>query len=208
VTAGRQSVTIAKDWCTPPSIIDSVRNVFRGAISLDPCSNEHSLVKADKEYLLPDHDGLMESWDYPTIYVNPPYGSDPARGTRISHWFARMAEAAAKGSEVISLVPVATNTGHWKDHVYPVARGICFLYATRLRFFIRGIEDPKGAPMSCAVIYYGRDFDSFADEFSAHGATIPLEGVRVPVRQPGRSRRSTAVGLTLDGMQERSAASA
>lgn len=198
MTAGRRSVSIAKDWCTPPSIVESVRVVFGGSISLDPCSNEHSLVKADKEYLLPDHDGLVESWDYPTIYVNPPYGSDSSRGTRIAHWFARMAEAAASGSEVIGLVPVATNTGHWKDDVYPVAKGVCFLYVPRLRFFIGGSEDPKGAPMSCAVVYYGRSFEVFAQEFSKHGATLPLEGVHLPDRQPRRRRRSTAVSLTLD----------
>lgn len=184
MTAGRQPISNTKDWGTPPNIIRSIRTVFDDAISLDPCSNEHSLVHADKEYLLPDHDGLVESWEYPTIYVNPPYGTDPMRGTRISHWFARMAEASAAGSQVIALVPVAPNTRHWKEHVFPVAAAVCFLYQPRVRFYIGGVEDPKGAPMSCAVIYYGSDVPAFAREFRSHGAVVPLAGSVLPESEP------------------------
>lgn len=180
MTAGRKPVSATKDWCTPPGIVDSVRAVFGGSIALDPCSNEHSLVCADKEYHLPDHDGLEESWDYPTIYVNPPYGSDRTRGTRIAHWFVRMADAASSGSQVIALVPVAPNTRHWKQCVFPVASAICFLYQPRVRFYIGGVEDPKGAPMACAVIYYGQDVDAFAREFRSHGAVVPLADVSLP----------------------------
>lgn len=169
-----------KDWCTPPGILDSVRKVFGGVIDLDPCSNPHSLVDARVEYRLPANDGLRESWDHKRIFVNPPYGSDRQRGTRIRHWFDRVAQAAEAGSEVIVLVPVATNTGHWKQCVYPLATAVCFLYEPRVRFYIDGVEDPKGAPMSCAVIYYGRHFDRFANEFRQHGAVIPLDKAVLP----------------------------
>lgn len=181
MTAGRQSISIAKHWCTPPSIVNSVRETFGGSIGLDPCSNEYSIVNADKEYYLPDYDGLSEPWDAKTIYVNPPYGSDPERGTRIMHWFVRIAEARRRGSEVIALVPVATNTRHWKECVFPVASAICFLSQPRLRFYIQGSEDPKGAPMSCAVIYYGDHWESFAEAFREHGAVVPLENAVLPV---------------------------
>lgn len=183
MTAGRQPISTTKDWGTPPNILESVRAVFGGSITLDPCSNDHSLVHADKEYLLPDHDGLVESWDYPTIFVNPPYGSDKQRKTRIAHWFARMAEASSQGSEVIALVPVAPNTSHWKRFVFPVATAICFLYQPRVRFYINGVEDPKGAPMSCAVIYYGSDVKAFGREFRVHGAVVPLVDVVLPPDQ-------------------------
>lgn len=180
MTAGRQPVSSTKDWCTPPAIVDSVRKCFGGSIELDPCSNEFSTVGADVEYRLPEHDGLRESWNYRTIYVNPPYGSDPARGTRILHWFIRMADAATSGASVIALVPVATNTSHWKRCVYPLARSICFLYEPRVRFYINGVEDPKGAPMSCAVIYWGDDPTAFSDAFNDHGAVVSLAGVALP----------------------------
>ena len=188
MTAGRQALTLTKDWCTPPDILKSVRQVFDGHIDLDPCSNAYSMVNARVSYSLPDQDGLLGSWDYPTIFVNPPYGSDPNRGTRIAHWFARMAESANSGSEVIALVPVATNTGHWKHFVFPVASAICFLYQPRVRFYIGGREDAKGAPMSCAVVYYGLNFEAFADAFRSHGAVVPLAHAVLPPEQALISR--------------------
>jgi len=147
---------------------------------LDPCSNSFSTVGADVEYCLPDRDGLVLPWDAATIFVNPPYGKDMARGTRIGHWFARAVGAAAAGSEVIMLVPVAPNTRHWKQFVWPVASGVCFLYRSRLKFHLGGVEDPRGAPMACAVVYYGRDFWGFAEGFRCHGAVVPLTGVVLP----------------------------
>lgn len=190
MTAGRRSVSTAKDWCTPPSIVQSVKDVFRGQVDLDPCSNEWSLVGAEREFCLPESDGLRREWDAPTIYVNPPYGSDTQRGTRIVDWFVKIAEAARNGSEVIALVPVATNTRHWKEFVYPVASAICFLAQPRLRFYVGGVEDPKGAPMSCAVIYFGNHWEKFAEVFREHGAVIPLSGVVLPA---GRSQLELSI---------------
>ncbi|MGP5603434.1 DNA N-6-adenine-methyltransferase [Corynebacterium casei] len=180
MTAGRQSVSLTKDWCTPPSIIECVKSVFGGEIELDPCSNSWSLVNANREFMLPEHDGLKEPWDAGTIYVNPPYGSDPTRGTRIIHWFEKISEAVNKGSEVIALVPVATNTKHWKTYVYPKAAAICFLYQPRVKFFIEGREDTRGAPMSCAVLYYGPRWEAFAASFREQGAVISLADAVLP----------------------------
>ncbi|MFN0067167.1 MAG: DNA N-6-adenine-methyltransferase, partial [Limisphaerales bacterium] len=152
-------------------------------IDLDPCSNENSIVSADTEYQLPEHDGLRESWDFPKIYVNPPYGSDRDRGTRIKHWLFRCAEAHKKfGSEVVALVPVATNTGHWKNYVFGRATAIAFLYDTRLRFLVDGKDEGKGAPMSCAMLYWGKKYDRFFEVFIQFGAVIdirPLIGRRM-----------------------------
>lgn len=174
MTAGRQSVSSTKHWGTPPEIINSVRKVFGGSIALDPCSNSHSLVNAEVEYILPENDGLVDSWDYPTIYVNPPYGRDANRKTTILQWFEKIHEAADNGSQVIVLVPVATNTRHWKNHVFHTATAICFLAQPRVKFYIDGVEDPKGAPMACAVIYYGNNFPSFDKFFTPHGAVVPI----------------------------------
>lgn len=178
--AGRSPVSRTKDWCTPPALVESVRRVFGGQIDLDPCSNAHSVVDARVAYALPALDGLVESWAFPTIFVNPPYGTDAARGTRIAHWFARIAEAARAGSEVIAVVPVATNTSHWKTYVYPCAAAVCFLSAPRVRFYLGGREDRKGAPMAVAVVYYGSRVPVFAAEFSQHGVVVPLADVVLP----------------------------
>lgn len=166
MTAGRQAVTETKNWCTPYKYVKAVTDVFNGIIDLDPCSNKDSIVNARVEYMLPEMDGLMESWEFDHIYVNPPYGSDRENGTTIRDWFIKIAKARKNGSEIIALVPVATNTAHWKDYVYPIATSICFLYDTRLKFFINGREDTKGAPMSCCAIYYGNNPVLFSQIFS------------------------------------------
>lgn len=66
------------DWNTPKHIIETCREFFNTVgflgIALDPCSNDTSLVNAITSYKLPLNDGLIDSWDFPTIFVNPPYG--------------------------------------------------------------------------------------------------------------------------------------
>lgn len=179
MSAGRTINTLSQEWGTPQKYIDVVKSFFGGSISLDPCSNEFSIVAADTQYRLPMHDGLKESWDFPTIYVNPPYGLDRDRGTRISHWLYRCAAAHKNHkSEILALVPVATNTGHWKNYVWTRAIAICFLYDTRLRFLIDGQDEGKGAPMSCAMVYWGNDYQRFEDEFLRFGSVVDLRPIR------------------------------
>jgi hypothetical protein len=179
MTAGRNIITKSKDWCTPKKYVDAVKKVFNGTIHLDPASNEYSIVQAMVEYSLPHKDGLRESWDYPTIYLNPPYGLDKERGTSIKMWLEKCAKAHEKhGSEVIALVPVATNTGHWKKSVYGRAKAVCFLFDTRLKFLENGNNTGKGAPMSCAMIYWGKNYDKFYDTFIRHGAVVDIEHLK------------------------------
>lgn len=178
MTAGRSIVSISQTWCTPPHYVRAVREAMGGNISLDPCSNQYSVVGANIEYSLPHQDGLRSSWNYPTIYVNPPYGSDRQRGTTIKNWLRECARAHKEyGSTVIALVPVATNTKHWKDYVFGTAHAIAFLYDTRLKFLVDGKDGGKGAPMSCAMIYWGRDVDRFEDVFSRFGAVIDIRAL-------------------------------
>ena len=82
MSAGRtNSEALSQHWCTPPKYVDAVKEFFGGSIALDPCSNRHSIVSAQVEYSLPETDGLAASWDYPTVFVNPPYGRDRERCT-------------------------------------------------------------------------------------------------------------------------------
>jgi len=176
MTAGRNnSESRSKDWCTPPKYVDAIRKFFGGQIALDPCSNRYSIVKARVEYCLPEKDGLAESWNYPTIYVNPPYGADRERGTTIKDWLRKCAEAHSKhGAEVLALVPVATNTRHWKLYVFGAATAVAFLYDTRLRFLVNGRDGGKGAPMACAMVYWGPRYKQFQEVFIHFGAVVDL----------------------------------
>lgn len=83
------------------------------------------------------------------------------------------------GSEVIALVPVAANTGHWEKSVFSRATAICFLYDTRLKFLENGKSGGKGAPMACAAVYWGNNYSKFYGVFINHGAVVdirPLKG--------------------------------
>lgn len=181
MTAGRTNTDQqSRDWCTPRKYIAAVREVLDGRIDLDPCSNLHSLVGATIAYSLPMQDGLAASWAFKRIYVNPPYGADRSRGTRISDWLARCLDAhVVYGAEVLALIPVAPNTQHWKKYIWGHAEAVCFLADTRLKFNIAGREDTKGAPMACCMVYWGKNRKRFDSGFSPHGAIVFLDNQRV-----------------------------
>ena len=177
-----KSMTKSLSWGTPKKYVDLVKSFFGGEISLDPCSNEYSIVGAHTEFILPT-DGLVQDWNYPTIYLNPPYGSDKERNTTIKNWLLKtVATYEQYGSEILALVPVATNTGHWKQCVWGKATAICFLYDTRLRFLENGLESGNGAPMACCFVYWGRDFQKFFDFFIPYGSVVDVQSLKgVPI---------------------------
>ena len=176
MTAGRNSAeSLSQHWCTPPKYVDVIREFFGGTIALDPCSNSFSIVNAEVEYALPYVDGLNASWDYPSVYINPPYGRDRSRGTTILHWL-KMAVFANRyhGSEVLALVPVAPNTKHWKRYIFGAATAVAFLYDTRLKFLVDGKSGGKGAPMACAMVYWGSMYRRFEHYFLPFGAVCDI----------------------------------
>ena len=173
MSAGRKAVSNKKDWNTPPKYINVITK-FLGEIELDPCSNELSLINSKEKIILPK-DGLKETWNYKTIYVNPPYGRDIERKTSIKDWVIKADESHKNfNSEIIMLIPVATNTSHYKDIIFKTSDGICFLSDTRLKFMIDGKLSKKGAPMSCAIIYWGRNYEKFEKEFSLYGKCFKI----------------------------------
>ena len=179
MSAGRQVNTLSQEWCTPAKYVNAVKRFFNGTIDLDPCSNPHSIVHADREFLLPETDGLKEEWNYKKIYVNPPYGSDKQRGTTIKNWLAKCCRAnEIYDAEVVALIPVATNTSHWKQCVFGKASAICFLYDTRLRFLINGSEEHKGAPMACCMVYWGENVQKFKECFMEYGAVTDIRSLK------------------------------
>ena len=159
-------------WCTPEYILCVIQEFFKGQVDLDPCSNEYSLVKASTEYKLPEKDGLNEIWNFSKIYVNPPYGRDKERGTSIKCWLKKCSEANVLfGSEVLSLIPVATDTEHWKKYVFGTAKGVCFL-GKRVKFIVRDQLGVSNAPQPCCIVYWGCDFDRFKAVFSILGSVV------------------------------------
>lgn len=178
MTAGRKINSDNQSWGTPLKYVKAVKKFFGGTIALDPCSNEYSIVGAETEFMLPKNDGLQEEWNFSTIYMNPPYGADRERGTTIKNWLIKCVVTQKKyGSEILALVPVATNTAHWKQSIFGKARAICFLYDTRLKFLENGNDVGKGAPMACAMIYWGQNYDKFYTIFIEYGAVVDLSNL-------------------------------
>lgn len=172
MSVGRRNTGTSKDWGTPGIYAEAVRQFFNGKIGLDPCGNEWSVIHADLEFRLDrGEDGLAERWTAKTIYVNPPYGRDPDRGTSILDWIRKCHETSKAGSEVVALVPVATNTRHWKNHILGHA-SVCFLRDTRLKFLERGVPGKRGAPMACAFVYWGQRSSDFKSHFGKYGYVI------------------------------------
>ncbi|MCM1336402.1 MAG: hypothetical protein NC187_05110 [Candidatus Amulumruptor caecigallinarius] len=175
MTAGRSVNSLSQSWGTPKKYVDALHRFWEKGIALDPCSNEYSIVRADTEFCLPEHDGLKEEWDFPSIYINPPYGSDRVRRTTIKHWLAKcVASHLDYKAEIIALIPVAPNTSHWKNYVFGAANAICFLYDTRLRFLENGEDTGKGAPMACCLVYWGDRLSRFKQVFSEYGAVVDI----------------------------------
>lgn len=173
MSAGRKIVSKNKSWNTPPKYIKLIEE-FLGVIELDPCSNEYSMINAVNKYILPT-DGLKESWNFKTIFVNPPYGKSPETKTSIYNWIEKGLDANTKfDSEILYLIPVATNTKHFKDIIFKKACGICFLEDTRLKFWNEGVEDKMGAPMSCMFVYFGKDYNKFTKIFSNSGKCFEI----------------------------------
>jgi hypothetical protein len=56
--------------------------------------------------------------------------------------------------------------------VWGAATGVAFLYDTRLRFLVDGIDGGKGAPMSCAMVYWGPRYQRFEEYFLKFGACV------------------------------------
>lgn len=194
MSAGRSVNSNSLSWGTPLKYVNAVRDFFGGEITLDPCSNEYSIVNAKVEFTLPETDGLKEEWNYPKIYVNPPYGADRERGTRIKNWLAKCAISFKKYDvEVLALVPVATNTRHWKQCVFGEAKAVCFLYDTRLKFLENGRDIGKGAPMACAIVYWGNNYKRFFEIFMNFGAVVDVTNLQG--KKIGKKRRALELDL-------------
>jgi len=170
MSAGRKNISIKKDWCTPPKYVNAVRRFFGGETYLDPCDNKFSLTDPVVSYF---ENGLEKIWNFPKVFVNPPYGRDKEQKTSIYDWIKKGCESWLEFDdgtyETLFLIPVATNTRHFKEIIFRYAFGICFLEDTRLKFWSEGKEMKKGAPMACCIVYFGHNYGRFEQFFKDYG---------------------------------------
>ena len=127
-------------WATPQEFFNKLDWLF-GPFDLDPCACEDN-AKCSKFFTEAD-DGLSQSWEGFTSFVNPPYG----RG--IDKWIKKAYDESRKeNTKVVMLIPSRTDTKYWHNYVMK-ADEVHFVKG-RLKFG----DSENSAPFPSAVIVF------------------------------------------------------
>jgi len=149
-------------WQTPPFILERVRDAFGDEIDLDPCTADDNPTGAGTFVTGPDSggDGLKLDWAAVgfTAFINPPW-SRPL-GLPIDPWLEKTVAEAAKGMEIIALVPASTDTGWWRNFA-PKSDAVNLLTG-RVRYLDPATKKPTGTPKwGSALVYFGESTKRF-----------------------------------------------
>ena len=131
-------------WETPQDFYDQLNKEFN--FTLDPCCTKET-AKCD-HYFTKEDNGLIQSWQDHTVFMNPPYGRE------IKQWIIKAYQEWAKGdSEVVCLIPSRTDTTYWHSFIFP------FYYANQIEIrFLKGRlkfgNAKNSAPFPSAVIVF------------------------------------------------------
>ena len=96
-------------WQTPDDVFNKLNGEFN--FTLDPCC-QHDSAKCGK-YYTPVENGLLQSWEGETVFVNPPYGRSLKTWVRKCH-----NEATKDNTIVVMLIPSRTDTSYFHDYIY------------------------------------------------------------------------------------------
>lgn len=113
-------------WQTPNDLYKQLNDEFH--FTLDPCCQEYN-HKCNK-YYTPETDGLMQSWEGETVFVNPPYGKE------IGLWVQKCYEESLKPyTTVVMLIPARTDTRWFHNYIYQKPNVEVRFIKGRLKFF-------------------------------------------------------------------------
>tara|TARA_R100001463_G_scaffold136612_1_gene202547 strand:+ start:2548 stop:3027 length:480 start_codon:yes stop_codon:yes gene_type:complete len=128
------------EWPTPIEFYNKLDKMYR--FSLDPCCTKES-AKCP-HFFTEEDDGLAQSWQGHTVFMNPPYGSE------IKHWVKKAYEESQKHMTlVVALIPARTDTQYW--HNYCMKASEIMLVKGRLKFG----DGTGSAPFPSAVVVFG-----------------------------------------------------
>tara|TARA_B100000886_G_scaffold175017_1_gene119855 strand:- start:10435 stop:10908 length:474 start_codon:yes stop_codon:yes gene_type:complete len=128
------------NWATPQDFFNKLNWRF-GPFTLDPCADSGN-TKCTK-YFTESDNGLSESWEGFTSFVNPPYG----RG--IDKWIRKAFEESRKNNtKVVMLIPARTDTKYW--HQYVMKADEVYFIKGRLKFG----DSENSAPFPSAVVVF------------------------------------------------------
>ena len=125
-------------WTTPQDFFEKLNKEFN--FTLDPCCVPNT-AKCNT-YFTPETDGLKQSWQGYTVFMNPPYGRE------IGKWLEKAYKESLKGITVVCLIPSRTDTKYWHDFCMKAAE-IRFVKG-RLKFG----DSNNSAPFPSAVVVF------------------------------------------------------
>jgi len=158
--------SMSEDWFTPPDVVEAVRELFGGTISLDPfsCAEANDVVRAERFFTAAD-DGLVQPWAG-KLLVNPPWGGGGTASTK-SRAVRKLIRSYREGTVTEAVVVANANatTTRWFAPLF--AYPVCFP-PRRINYY-----GPNGTGTSpnngTVMIYVGRNVRGFADVFSRFG---------------------------------------
>ena len=93
---------------TPQAFYDGLDQEFH--FTLDPCATADN-AKCEKFYTEAD-DGLAQSWEGETVFMNPPYGRE------IGAWIEKCTAEMYSARTIVALLPARTDTRWFHDYIY------------------------------------------------------------------------------------------
>lgn len=154
------------EWYTPAVYVEAVRELYGGAIDLDPATSAkaNETVRASQIFTIGD-DALTKDW-HGNAFLNPPYGTD--KGESVAGRFCNKAIAEYEAGRLEQCV-ILVNSVHsqkWQKPLY--AFPVCFV-DHRISFVNAEGEGNENPTFQNVFVYLGPDRDAFAQAFNAFG---------------------------------------
>ena len=132
-----------EDWGTPQNLFDNLNKHY--SFSLDVCASEYN--HKVHNYFDIEKNGLEQSWEGETCWMNPPYGKE------IGKWVEKaFQESQNNNAVVVCLLPVRTDTRWWQNFCSK-ALSIMFIKG-RLKFEDEHRKGRGTAPFPSAVVVF------------------------------------------------------
>jgi hypothetical protein len=180
-------------WRTPESILDRARAYFGGPIPFDPATGPENPAKALRfcagapgtlfaQDLAPDdfarRNGLEVDWPAPA-WVNPPYGKE------LRDWLLKIEREAARGTEILALLPCARWEQGYFTRALGAARAVCF-HRGRVAF-VSSIDGAAvgGNPYASMILGVNVCQGRFARAFEPIGACFSIRPTDAAVEPAG-----------------------
>lgn len=146
-------------WETPQDFYDKLNGIFK--FTLDPCCSP--FTAKCKKYFTPKDDGLVQSWEGETVFMNPPYG----RGM-IEEWVKK---ANIEKALTVGLIPARTDTKWMHENIFSKVPYSCYdfdffkrycdLFKSNLVWFVKGRlkfgGSKNSAPFPSMVVVWRND---------------------------------------------------